>query len=95
MSPNESMIQFALENLESDKSLSIRAAAKSYGVSEATIRRRQHEEYLVEWILEQDEQGFPPTHARAREMAVRILHNNSDDEPLGKKWLQKFKSRNQ
>ncbi|KAI1006822.1 hypothetical protein K3495_g1397 [Podosphaera aphanis] len=93
MSPNESMIQFALENLESDKSLSIRAAAKSYGVSEATIRRRQHgytskqsshesqqrlsklqEEYLVEWILEQDEQGFPPTHARAREMAVRILH---------------------
>ncbi|KAI0991988.1 hypothetical protein K3495_g16198 [Podosphaera aphanis] len=84
MFPNESMIQFALEDLESDKSLSIRAAAKSYGVSEATIRHRQHgytsklsshesqqrlsklqEEYLVEWILEQDEHGFPPTHARA------------------------------
>ena len=42
MSPKESMIQFALENLESDKILSIRAAAKLYGVPEATIRRRQH-----------------------------------------------------
>ena len=36
------MIQFALENLESGKSLSIRAAAKLYSVPEATIRRRQH-----------------------------------------------------
>ncbi|KAI0997864.1 hypothetical protein K3495_g10325 [Podosphaera aphanis] len=27
-------------------------------------------------------------------MAVRILHNKSDYEPLGKKWLQKFMSRN-
>ncbi|KAI1007918.1 hypothetical protein K3495_g313 [Podosphaera aphanis] len=27
-------------------------------------------------------------------MVVRILHNNSDYEPLGKNWLQKFMSRN-
>ncbi|THY13395.1 hypothetical protein D6D01_08363 [Aureobasidium pullulans] len=48
------------------------------------------EAFLVEWILEQEAQGFPPSHARAREMATRILRMNGDTRPLGKRWLQKF-----
>ena len=48
------------------------------------------EEFLVEWILEQEAQGFPPTHARAREMATRILRMNGDTQELGHKWVTKF-----
>ncbi|KAJ5887467.1 hypothetical protein N7495_007508 [Penicillium taxi] len=52
------------------------------------------EEFLVKWILERDSQGFPPSHACAREMAARILRSNGDNEPLGKAWLPKFIQRN-
>jgi iron-sulfur cluster repair protein YtfE (RIC family) len=43
------------------------------------------EDFLVQWIIEQDHQGFPPTHIRAKEMAERILHIHGDTKPLGKK----------
>jgi hypothetical protein len=33
---------------------------------------------------------LPPSHARAREMATRILRMNGDDQPLGKRWINKF-----
>ena len=42
------------------------------------------EDFLVEWILEEDARGYPPPHARAREMANRILRINGDTQPVGK-----------
>ncbi|KEQ90155.1 hypothetical protein AUEXF2481DRAFT_57885, partial [Aureobasidium subglaciale EXF-2481] len=44
----------------------------------------RQEDLLVRWILEQEAQGFPPSHARAREMSIRVLRLNGDDKPLGK-----------
>ena len=44
----------------------------------------QQEEFLVQWILEEDARAFPPSHARAREMANRILRMNGDNNPVGK-----------
>ena len=44
----------------------------------------QQEDFLVEWILEEDARAYPPSHARVQEMANQILHINSDDRPIGK-----------
>jgi hypothetical protein len=52
------------------------------------------EEFLAEWILEQDLQGYAASHTRVREMASRILRMNGDVEPLGKAWVQKYIQRN-
>ena len=52
------------------------------------------ESFLVEWILEQDMNYYPPSHARAREMAIRILQSNGDFNPLGRHWLSQFIRRN-
>jgi hypothetical protein len=52
------------------------------------------EEFLVKWIIEQDAQGFPPSHTRTREMATRILRLNGDTLPLGKGWITNFIKRN-
>ena len=52
------------------------------------------EDFLVDWILEQDLQGFPPSHARVREMASQILRMNGDIIPLGKDWVTGFRKRN-
>ena len=54
----------------------------------------QQEEFLVEWILEEEALGRPPSHARAREMATRILCMNGDQAPLGKLWVGHFIKRN-
>lgn len=48
------------------------------------------EDFLVEWILEEDARACPPSHARAREMANRILRMNGDNQPIGKHWLYHF-----
>lgn len=53
----------------------------------------KEEEFLVQWIIEQDNQGFPPTHTRTREMAERILQIHDDHQPLGRKWLTHFLQR--
>ena len=52
------------------------------------------EEFLADWILEEDARGYPPSHARAREMAIRVLRMNGDTNPLGHKWTAKFVARN-
>jgi hypothetical protein len=52
------------------------------------------EEFLVEWILEEDAHGFPPSHACAQEKASWILRMNGDDAPLGKVWIPHFLQRN-
>jgi hypothetical protein len=43
----------------------------------------EQEEDLVKWILDQDLRDQPPSHARLREMATKVLHENGDDAPLG------------
>ena len=43
----------------------------------------EQEQFLVEWILEEHARGYPPPHARAREMASRILRMNGDLNLVG------------
>jgi len=52
------------------------------------------ERFLTDWILEQSVHGCLPTHARVREMALRILQINGEREPLGRKWTEGFITRN-
>ncbi|EFQ94906.1 hypothetical protein PTT_07266 [Pyrenophora teres f. teres 0-1] len=54
----------------------------------------EQEDFLVQWILEEDARAFPPSHARAREMANRILRMNGDHKPVGKHWMTAFLNRN-
>jgi hypothetical protein len=54
----------------------------------------EQETFLVQWILEEDARAFPPSHARAREMANRILRMNGDHTPVGKHWMAAFLKRN-
>jgi hypothetical protein len=48
------------------------------------------EDFLVDWILDEDARACPPSHARAREMANRILRMNGDHQPVGKLWISHF-----
>jgi len=48
------------------------------------------EEFLVEWIIDEDSRAQPPSHQRVREMAIRILKSNGDRCPLGHKWVENF-----
>ena len=50
--------------------------------------------FLEAWILDKDTHGCPPSQTRVREMAVRILRHNSNHEPLGKRWISLFATRN-
>lgn len=54
----------------------------------------RQEEFLVDWILEQDAQGFPlpppPTYARTRKMATRIFLINGINQELRNKFASKF-----
>ncbi|PZD36703.1 transposase-like protein, partial [Pyrenophora tritici-repentis] len=54
----------------------------------------EQEDFLVQWILEEEARAFPPSHARAREMANRILRMNGDHRPVGKHWMAAFLKRN-
>ena len=38
--------------------------------------------------------GYPPSHARAREMASPILRANGDTDSLDKRWISSFIQRN-
>jgi hypothetical protein len=53
----------------------------------------EQEEFLVEWILDKDSRAQPPSHARVREMATRILRLGGDPNPLGQRWAQSFLAR--
>ena len=52
------------------------------------------ENYLADWVIEQDAQGYPPTHARLREMGFRIAAKNGDNSALGHDWSHGFLRRN-
>ncbi|USP78609.1 hypothetical protein yc1106_05883 [Curvularia clavata] len=54
----------------------------------------EQETFLVDWILDEDSRAQPPSHLRVREMATRILHMNSDYEPLRQLWVPHFIARN-
>ena len=45
-------------------------------------------------MLEQDLQGFAPSHTRLREMAARIIDQNYDTKLLGKSWVSGYLQRN-
>ena len=55
----------------------------------------KQEEYLVNWIFDEDARVYPPTHARTREMAGIILATKGDHKPLGKGWISSFLKRNE
>ncbi|KAG9190620.1 hypothetical protein G6011_08708 [Alternaria panax] len=42
----------------------------------------EQEEFLVQWILDEDLRAQPLAHSRVREMAIQILYMNGDYEPL-------------
>jgi hypothetical protein len=48
------------------------------------------EKFLVDWTLEQESQGFPPSHARTREMVTQIIRMNDDTKELGKRFIPKL-----
>lgn len=54
----------------------------------------EQENSLAERILDPSAQEFPSSHARARDMARRILGAGGDSVPLGKDWIPKFSKRN-
>jgi hypothetical protein len=54
------------------------------------------EQSLVEWILDLDQQGFPPQIISVRQMADALLANrgqNPHPPPVGKCWVSRFVSR--
>lgn len=53
----------------------------------------EQEDFLADWIVDEDAHARPPTRPRVREMATRILHMNGDYEPLGQLWVSHFVAR--
>ena len=52
------------------------------------------EQRLVDWIRVQGTLGTPPNHATIREIVRRMLADDGDLQPLGKKWMEGFFRRN-
>ena len=55
----------------------------------------EQEEFLVDWIIDEDTLARPPSHGRVRDMAIRILRMNGDHQPLGQLWVRNFLQRNE
>ena len=51
------------------------------------------EDLLVRWILEQEQRGFAPSHARVREMAENIIQSGGRGVVIGKSWVPRFLTR--
>ena len=52
------------------------------------------EKWLVEWILDLEQQGYAPSHTEAREMACQISTFNGGPTKVGKNWISRFLHRN-
>lgn len=95
--PNKSIRAVAAAYNLSDRTLRRRLAG---GTNKRTSHEQQQrltplqEQFLVDWILECDQHGYPPSHARTREMAFRILQLGGDNRPLGVIWVRNFVNRN-
>lgn len=48
------------------------------------------EQFLVRWILDEDNHGHPPSRSRVYDMAARILWLNNDFKPLGRWFVQEL-----
>jgi hypothetical protein len=52
------------------------------------------EEWLANWAITQGELGYPPKLYHFKLYAQRILYFNGVDQPLGKRWYNRFLRRN-
>lgn len=59
----------------------------------ARLTRTQEIE-LVQWILRQEELGYPATARTVRSIVVSICAKGGDLRPLGRNWMTSFKKRN-
>jgi 4-hydroxybenzoate polyprenyltransferase len=74
-----------------------RMSGRKTRAMEAETRQRLstiQEARLTKWILIQDSIGFPPTHARVKEIVQFLLCEEGDLDPIGKHWIEGFLRRN-
>ena len=48
------------------------------------------EDRIIEWILRQERLGCAPSHAQVRSVVTKVLVRTGDDDPVGKKWVERF-----
>jgi uncharacterized protein YbdZ (MbtH family) len=101
---NESRVILALEALEKNDTLSLRAAAKIYNVSLTTLKARRdipansrkltdlEEETIVQYIIELSTRAFPPRLCHVEDMANQLLRAR-DAPPVGIRWAHNFVKR--
>ncbi|CAG9953996.1 unnamed protein product [Clonostachys rosea f. rosea IK726] len=99
---SENNLQLAIRDVESG--VSQRKAAERWGIPgrktraiEAETRQRLSRiqgARLTKWILIQDSIGFPPSHARVKEIVGFLLCEEGDLEPVGRHWIEGFLRRN-
>lgn len=51
------------------------------------------EQYLAEWILDQEAIGLAPNHVQMRDMASPVSRLNGGPKRVGKHWLERFLQR--
>jgi DDE superfamily endonuclease/Tc5 transposase DNA-binding domain len=65
---------------------------------EASTKRQKlspiQEQYLAQWITDEDRCARAPSHAMVRQMAECLARENGDNEPCGKNWIDGFLRRN-
>ncbi|PWI64139.1 hypothetical protein PCL_12105 [Purpureocillium lilacinum] len=83
---NENRILLAIAALERDPKLTVRAAAKIYGVPQL------EEQAVVQYVLELATRSFPPRLRGVEEMANELLRVR-DAPPVGKLWAHRFVKR--
>jgi len=54
---------------------------------------RSQEESLLRWALRQESLGYAPSHSQLRACVEAILHQQGDNNPLGKHWTTRFVKR--
>lgn len=68
------------------------ADARPHAIAHSCQQRltSDQEEFLADWILDEDSRASPPRHARVRKMAARILAMNHGYIALGRNWVPGF-----
>ncbi|KAJ3550687.1 hypothetical protein NPX13_g11465 [Xylaria arbuscula] len=86
---NESQLLLAIQAIEKDPKLSIRAAHRIYAIPYTTLYDRIHG---LQYILDLDARAFPPRLAGVEDMANRLLRDR-DAPPVAKRWASNFVKR--